>query len=130
MATPTRKQLIERWQNVLRVLRALTPHQRRKHWDMQSFGYQDECETIACAAGHCSLDPWFRRRGFKSYVANRALQIAGYEETQFNTAWGNGCIQFFGLDGARSIFFNGDKRPVGQVIREVRSHIKWLEAQE
>ena len=130
--TTTHKQLIERWQNVLRVLRALTPHQRRKHFAMNSFGYQDECGTIACAAGHCSLDPWFRRRGFKSVVEDDELQIVGYDDYMDYdlNAWGVGCVRFFGRDGADKIFFNDSSRPVSQVIREVRAHIKSLESQE
>src|SRR6202020_70353 len=61
----TREKVIERWENCLRVLQNLTPHQRKRHWNMARFGYKNECGTVACAAGHCGLDTWFRRRGLK-----------------------------------------------------------------
>src|SRR6267378_1550966 len=61
----TPKEQIARWEQVLRVLRGLTKHERKKHFNMGFFGQKTSCGTVACAAGHCGLDPWFRRRGFK-----------------------------------------------------------------
>jgi hypothetical protein len=69
----TPREKIERWENVLRVLKGLTPHQRAHHWDMESWGYNTHCGTVACAAGHCGLDPWFRRRGFKLNVNHPSM---------------------------------------------------------
>lgn len=118
--------LIERWENVLRVLRALTPHQRRKHWDMETFGVKTPCGTVACAAGHCGLDPWFRRRGFKTTATRERGQAHFGSGLDFR----EGQIEaFFGTRGARDIFFNGTHRSVGQVIKEVKSHIRQLKAE-
>jgi hypothetical protein len=108
---PTTKQLIERWENVLRVLRALTPHQRRKHWNMETWGTKTECGTVACAAGHCAMDSWFRRRGFKY---GKHLELIMFAP------------DFFGHEGTNNIFYNTEPRSVGQVIKEVRAHIKEL----
>lgn len=107
-------QQIERWGNVLRVLQALTPHQRRKHWDMGGFGRKTDCGTIACAAGHAGLDPWFRRRGFK-LAFNR-----------FGDSVIDDVDKFFGYAGSQHIFYNYRTRPVSKVISEVKAHIKEL----
>jgi hypothetical protein len=112
----TKAQKLKRWENVLRVLRALTPHQRRKHWDMSTWGVKTECGTVACAAGHCGLDPWFRKQGF------RLIFPKGYEYGDFN----RGVYATFGLDGADRIFYDDTPRSVGDVIREVRDYIKEL----
>lgn len=26
--------------------------------------YQSDCGTVACIAGHCAMDPWFKLQGF------------------------------------------------------------------
>lgn len=122
----TREKLIERWENCLRVLQGLTPHQRREHWNMGVFGDKTECGTIACAAGHCGLDPWFRRRGFKmdfyedkdGWPVN-TLQCVG-DDSDVDTE------EFFGTSGARNIFFDSSYRSVRTVIKEVKAHIQWL----
>lgn len=116
----TKKQQIERWENVLRVLRSLTPHQRRRHWNMQIIGAKTECGTVACACGHSSLDPWFRRRGYAGY----------FEENNRYPGRVDLCTpdeyEFFGAEGTDGIFFNTDIRPVGMVIKEVKAYIKKL----
>jgi hypothetical protein len=60
----TRKEQVTRWKNVLRVLKGLTKHQRRDHFDMANLAEKTPCGTAACAAGHSGFDPWFRRRGY------------------------------------------------------------------
>lgn len=67
----TVEQIIERWENVLRVLTSMTRHERNRHFEMIDWGRKTSCGTIACAAGHCSLDPWFRRRGFSGEFRER-----------------------------------------------------------
>lgn len=117
---------IERWENVLRVLRKLTPHQRRKHWDMSQWGVKTDCGTVACAAGHCGLDPWFRRRGLalEFVMSTNTWDGEPIETTNF---WDTPIVEdFFGDVGCEQIFFNDIARPVGQVIREVRRYIKAL----
>lgn len=132
----TKKEQIARWENVLRVLQALTPHQRRKHFDMAAWGYKTDCGTIACAAGHCSLDTWFRRRGFKGKLANPNPQWGGKLELRFDDGSESGqfmggiIVKFFGVsedeDSPSCIFMNDNARTVGRVIREVSSRIKEL----
>jgi hypothetical protein len=122
---PTNQQLIERWQNVLRVLRALTPHQRKRHWDMQTYGQATDCGTVACAAGHCGLDPWFRRRGIKTTVDSRWGWDTHFGRPNQRVMQ---LSEFFGEDGVDNIFLNTDRRSVGEVIREVKAHIKALQS--
>lgn len=114
---------VDRWKNVLRVLQGLSPHARRKHWDMSVFGEKTECGTVACAAGHCGMDPWFRRRGFQLKFTT---DMFGEEMTNLGEDGGELVEDFFGEVGAREIFFNGVPRPVGEVIREVKAHIAYL----
>jgi hypothetical protein len=110
----TPREKIERWENVLRVLKGLTPHQREHHWDMESWGYNTHCGTVACAAGHCGLDPWFRRRGFKLNV-NHPLMTS------------HAATDFFGSPGYYGIFVNVHTlRTVPQVIAAVKRHIRDL----
>jgi hypothetical protein len=111
----TRAQLVERWENVERVLKALSPHERRKHWDMSEWGMKTDCGTVACAAGHCGLDPWFRRRGFGlSFFSTSEYGDIGDVDG------------FFGCLGTEIIFYDQRRRTVSTVIKEVRAHIKWL----
>lgn len=109
---------IERWENVLRVLRALTPHQRREHFDMSIWGKETPCGTVACAAGHCGLDPWFRRRGFKLHFFN-PRKMSGAIINIDNSR------EFFGNEGTDNIFL-GDENTVPAVIKQVRQHIEQL----
>ena len=117
----TPEQKIERWENVLRVLSSLSPHERRRHWDMSLYGEKTECGTVACAAGHCGLDPWFRRRGFtmdffKDLWGTRVSTLDDGQKTQ----------DFFGFDGCEQIFWDGRRRSVKVVIGEVREYIEEL----
>lgn len=103
--------LIERWENVLRVLNALPEHDRQTHWDMGQWGRKTECGTVACAAGHCGLDHWFRERGFQMDFDRRGEG----EISEVRT--------FFGVEGSRRIFLDSSRRSVETVIDEVRSYI-------
>ena len=120
----TKRERIERWEQCLRVLKNLSPHERRKHWDMRNWGRKTDCGTVACAAGHCGLDPWFRRRGFCLIPEEMddSRNASGYFKDEA------GPIYFFGPDGTQEIFWNSDPRPVSQVIREVKAYIKELKA--
>lgn len=109
---------VERWENVLRVLKNLSPHQRRKHFDMNNFLEETACGTVGCAAGHCAMDPWFRRRGLKA-----ELESDGY----WYLPDGVDLHDYFG-EGSRTIFHNYEPRPVGVVMKEVRAHLKDLRA--
>lgn len=113
---------VERWENVLRVLRALPEHERQKHWDMSTWGEKTECGTVACAAGHCGLDPWFRERGFElNFRESRHVPGAWIESLDSEAV-----EQFFGDDGTDDIFLNGDIRPVEDVISEVEDYLAEL----
>lgn len=61
-ATPREK--LQRMERVLDVLTAMTPHQVENHFYMGIWGQKTSCGTVGCAAGHCAMDPWFKRRGF------------------------------------------------------------------
>jgi hypothetical protein len=110
--------LLDRWLNVERVLDSMPQHERQKHWSMGTWGEKTDCGTVACAAGHCGLDPWFRRRGFKlNFGARGDAEISDVKE-------------FFGLEGSTRIFFNATSRPVSTVLKEVRGYVAELQRVE
>lgn len=121
---PHNHKFVERWEQCLRVLKALTPHERRRHWDMGWYGTKTECGTVACAAGHCGLDPWFRRRGFKMDFMRMDYGLGDIEWLMDISD----DEEFFGEIGSQNIFHNSKLRPVSQVIKEVKAHIQWLRA--
>lgn len=109
-AAPT---LIEKWENVHRVLHDMPEHDRQKHWDMAHWGVLTECGTVACAAGHCGLDPWFRERGFKLDFVQGSPDITPPET-------------YFGYEGTGRIFWDPTTRPVEAVEAEVAAFLQEL----
>lgn len=105
--------LIERWTHVARVLDAMPEHERERHWSMGTWGEVNDCGTVACAAGHCGLDSWFRERGF-------TLNFRGSQATISNVQ------DFFGMEGTERIFHNTSQRPVETVAAEVHAYISEL----
>ena len=125
--TLTQAQKIIRWENVLRVLRGLSRHERKKHWNMADWGEKTDCGTVACAAGHCGLDPWFRRQGLKFNFTKYAFTNEYFGNWDVCTDTNDFTVDhFFGDVGTYNIFYNGDARPVGKVINEVRCHLTQL----
>jgi hypothetical protein len=120
--TLTKAQKVERWEHVVETLRGLTPHQRKKHWDMSDWAYETECGTVACAAGHCGLNPWFRRRGFKLDITPCNCGEPDCRITDLSDVEG-----FFGHAGSR-IFYSGEGT-VEQVLVRVREYIVELKAE-
>lgn len=123
MTDPTNAELIERWEQCLRVLEQMPEHEREKHWNMSEWGIQTDCGTVACAAGHCGMDPWFRERGFRMDFEKCDCGVVNCFETQISNV-----DEFFGEWGSHTIFCNPRKRSVETVIGEVKAHIARLRA--
>lgn len=125
---PTKRQLIARWTHLVRVLNGLSWHERRKHFDMGAWGYKNDCGTVACAAGHCGLDPWFQQRGLKLRFSKVREEDRGdvYHETTHIGRLSMGAEDFFGATGTNDILTNTTYRPVSTVIAEAKQHISWL----
>lgn len=121
------KERIERWENAERVLKSLSPHERRHHWNMGWWGEKTPCGTVACAGGHCAMDPWFRRRGLRMdfRTERRWTDGAPVWDTEFDSS---DIETFFGFIGSHEIFFRGQARPVSKVIKEIRAYTKRLRA--
>jgi hypothetical protein len=124
----TPAQQLERWENMLRVLVGLTPHERRKHFNMGTWAMKDDCGTVACAAGFCALDPWFRKRGLKIKMTKFSTVFTGrFQDTR--TVFP---VDFFGSPGYDAILVNPDfTEHKGatihrRVVTEVRKYIKTL----
>lgn len=111
----TLDQKIERWEQAARVLRELTPHEKNKHFNMDFWAKSTPCGMVACAAGHCAMDAWFKRRKFK------LIQSEVEPDVFF-------CLprNFFGFEGSNQIFYNYRKRSVSKVILEIENYIRFL----
>lgn len=123
----TMREKVQRWTEAMRVLRALTPHQRRRHLDMSTFAVKTECGTMACAAGFCALDSWFHRRGFQvRFDATGVMLIKSVTGRSFGGDFTGPTEAFFGARGTTLIFYRTDPRPVGDIVREIQRYIKEL----
>lgn len=126
----TLEEQIERWEQCQRVLEGLDEHKRTKHWNMGEWGLDTECGTVACAAGHCGLDPWFIERGLELIrigAGTRTLGAMSFRDTWACLSYSNmPVIDFFGYQGADLIFHNVRPRPVEDVIEEVKHYIRHL----
>lgn len=110
----SRERMIERWEQLIRVLRELPAHEKRYHFDMGTWIMETECGTVACAAGWAGLDPWFRRRGLAT-------------ERNSNTIFPKrDPHDFFDSRGYYLVLLNTRPRSTGSVIREINRHIRWL----
>lgn len=141
---------LARWENAERVLVKLPKHERTRHWNMGHWGIKTDCGTVCCAAGHCGLDPWFRKRGLKlkpilfselideelSYLSDDEKKPTTIQEAEdLGVPKGQGGFEdgvdieeFFGTE-SHKIFGNGDSRSVNDVIAEIRAHLKDLRSQ-
>lgn len=139
MNKPTVKQQIQRLEQALRVMNEMTPHERRKHFDMNTWGEITSCGTVGCLAGHCGMDPWFRRRGFKfnfpklTAEERKEMRIYGDSvEGDFVNAAGNWDFdlpeRFFGEDINCKIFLRRDST-YSKVKLKVKRAIKLLKTE-
>jgi hypothetical protein len=119
----TKKQKIDRWEHVLKVLKGLTPHEKKSHFTMATWAEETDCGTVACAAGFCGFDEWFNKRGFQLIFSIKHNQYTTPAKSLDIPTY---VIDFFGAVGTRSIFFNTTPRPITEVIREVTSYTKAL----
>jgi len=118
---------LERWQNVLRVLKGLSRHEREKHFKMSEWGQKTSCGTVACAAGHCGLDPWFRRRGFRLNFAQNAADGSWYAKA-FDPGGAFDPEGFFGRRGYKGVFLKM-RADYKKTIENVKEQIAFLERQ-
>lgn len=117
-----KERIIERWQNALRVLKAMTEHEIARHFDMSTWGRKTACGTVACLAGHCALDPWFNERGFTgSWGFDAFTQHTYLRFDKFSPA------AFFQdpLDGPE-LFWN-QRHTHAQMVEDVEKHIARLQ---
>lgn len=127
------ERFIERLEQLIRVMQSLSPHEKRKHFNMGSWGRDTECGTTCCAAGFAGLDPWFRKKGF---TLERLLpddpNFKGYVVKTKNGQEGWGAIwEFFGVhcDDASDDKIFSDPRSVAGVIKAAKARIKELRAE-
>lgn len=127
MSNPNAK-YIERFEQLIRVLRGLSRHEREKHLDMNTWGEETECGTTCCAAGFAGLDPWFKRRGFSLKHSHGPTKVVA---TRNNRGW-DAVKEFFGYEPdyimgpAFEVFQNPNT--VGEVIKAAQKRIKELQA--
>ena len=140
---PRADQII-RWEQAIRVLEALKPHERKKHFDMSAWGKKTPCGTVACAAGFCGLDRWFRKNGFRMDFKARTKILRGENtnsDADLEDYWGppikipyfetviSDVSDFFGEDGSENIFFNSKRRPIDAVLKQMKRYLGKLKKQ-
>lgn len=121
---------IERVERVQTVLGRLTDHQIENHFDMTFWGDKTSCGTVGCAAGHCSFDPWFQRRGFGSrfYQSN-----SGELHHQWTGLYPMG---FFGSDMESGVFTNdacmegGSRKMYDTAMKRTATYLGFLRAKK
>lgn len=134
---PTNAQLIERYTQLIRVMRKLTRHERTRHLNMHKWGIKTECGTQMCAAGFCGTDTWFKRRGFSIVPdgLNAGELTVSYKRrgSRRLDSW-HALREFF---GDRDDLQNNMDHPVfgkpdtyGEVIRAAQTEIRELKAAE
>src|SRR5262245_7421790 len=92
---PNNAKYIKRLEQLIRVLRGLSRHERNKHFYMGTWGSETDCGTTMCAAGFAGSDSWFRKRGFKFYKDRSGLYGIKYKKGYGWTAIDD---FFFGYD--------------------------------
>lgn len=122
----TQEQYIERWEQALRVLESMSEHERTQHFDMGDWGVKTDCGTVACLAGHCSLDPWFVERGFSAkfrkdrhYKTGEELVVLEFDQLEPH--------KFFGDVGEDRVFLQ-TTASFEKTVTNVRKHIEYLKA--
>lgn len=114
----TDRQLLARMEHALQVMEKMTPHERRRHFDMSDWVQVTECGTVACLAGHCALDPWFRKHGFSINVSEDMI-----------TPFSVDPMDYFGEVIHRTIFldvfasYGIIKKKVKSVIKDLKKHL-------
>lgn len=125
--------LIERYQQLIRVMRGLSKHQREKHFNMQEWGRRTRCGTTMCAAGFCGSDDWFQRHGFV-FEPTYPESLAYVVRYGADTSW-YAIEAFFGvLPDERHHSMPKHRvfmlpKSVNQVIVAARERIKFLKEQ-
>lgn len=115
--TATQVNYIERWEQALRVLENMTEHERLHHFDMSFWAKRTACGTVACLAGHCSFDPWFRERGFIGEIGDTLDSDIEFKGQQ--------PAVFFGRRGYEAVFMAGGA-DYDDVVETVREQIEYL----
>jgi hypothetical protein len=126
---------IERWEHADLTLKNLSPHEKRKHFDLGDWGTKGPCGTVACVAGHCGMDPWFRRRGFKLDFEFVRYTCGGQKEGfwQMKGDIADDAFRFFGSEGYYRIFTGTDVRGEQRVSdsrKAIQRYLKELREQK
>jgi hypothetical protein len=129
--------VIERWERVDKVLKDLPPHEKRKHFQMDTWGTKTHCGTVACAAGHAGMTPWFRRRGLKltffkdEYGEWEVDENFGSDVQDFFVPYGetsSWALRELAKWGVTNIFYDGSDRSVATVRKEIKEFIARLQS--
>lgn len=117
---------ITRYRQLIRVLGNLPEHEATKHFDMQTWGRDTECGTVACAAGHAGLDAWFVEQGFHLWRGMGGIYVPAYKNY---SNWG-AIEAFFGgvYEHRRSHDVFSHPRDITGVIEAAHGRIHLLHA--
>lgn len=116
------KKYIERLEQVIRVLEELP---KEKKFNIQTFM---TCGMTACACGWAGVDPWFRRRGFKTKKYHSHSGDTLYDVSYREFGGMDAVRKFFGIDFGTSshLFISGFHQGNSKraVIQRLKSFLK------
>lgn len=89
-----------------------------------------ECRTTACAGGWMASNPWFRQRGLKLKIKQRALEYENADVVYNDLNGSEALAEFFEIDrvAAYTLFvdlasYHGNSTPK-QVAKRIRKFVK------
>lgn len=68
---PTKAELIERHEQLLKLDDVLTEHEKTKHFAMSHYQHETPCGTSCCLVGFAATQKWFMERGITIYRLRR-----------------------------------------------------------
>lgn len=107
---------IARWENAARVMDAMDDHTRTKHFNMAFWGKRTHCGTVACLAGHCGFDPWFREHGMAAEFLDQDYEDLAFEGSQPDKFFG----RYAGLLYCTGLKFEEVRVGVDMILRRLR----------
>jgi hypothetical protein len=119
--SPTKAQLIERHEQLLKLDEVLTEHEKTEHFSMKTFATKTSCGTICCLAGHAARQPWFAERGF-------TLDPDGKIPVFDSFYGGDACDAFFGAGAYVEIFEYSLSGYWPEAMNRVRARLERIKA--
>lgn len=128
---PTKAELIERHEQLLKLDDVLTKHEKSKHFNMEVVGNTTACGTNHCLCGFAGMQPWFRERGLVTIVSPCADGIGLSKSHELATQYDDDDVNwnvFFGEDAYNEIFHHDFPNDWPAAMQRVRDRLERIKA--